>query len=165
MGKYREHIAKTISKYRKALGIKQTELAKQLNVAPSSISAWENNLNAPDIEILAELCDIFNISMDEMYGVDINISTDSINAEELQHIKKYRFIDLFSKEVIDSVLNIEYRRCLENSTSNQIKEDIVDSDDEYITEVAARGNSELQVNISKDTIRKDLENYTPPEEL
>ena len=40
-----------------------------------------------------------------------------------------------------------------------------DSDDDYITEVAARGNSELQVKISKDTIRKDLENYTPPEEL
>lgn len=157
MGKYREHIAKTISKYRKALGIKQTELAKQLNVAPSSISAWENNLNAPDIEILAELCDIFDISMDEMYGIDINVSTDSINADELAHIKKYRFIDLFSKEVIDSVLNIEYRRCLENNTSSQTKEDIADSDDEYITEVAARGDSELQVKIKKSDVLADLD--------
>lgn len=165
MGKYREHIAKTISKYRKALGIKQTELAKQLNVAPSSISAWENNLNAPDIEILAELCDIFDISMDEMYGIDINVSTDSINADELAHIKKYRFIDLFSKEVIDSVLNIEYRRCLENNTSSQTKENITDSDDEYITEVAARGNSELQVKIKKSDIEEDMKNYIPPDNL
>ena len=70
MGKHREHIAKTISYYRKSLGIKQSDLAKKLNVAPSSISAWENGSNAPDIETLAELCDIFNISMNEMYGIN-----------------------------------------------------------------------------------------------
>ena len=35
----------------------------------------------------------------------------------------------------------------------------------YITEVAARGDSKKKVNIRKDTIRKDLENYTPPDEL
>ena len=52
MGKHREHIAKTISYYRKSLGIKQSDLAKKLNVAPSSISAWENGSNAPDIETL-----------------------------------------------------------------------------------------------------------------
>lgn len=85
MGKYRENIAKTISRYRKCLGIKQSELAKKLNVAPSSISAWENGSNAPDIEILAELCDIFNISMDEMYGVSDEKNTlkeDQFNKKE-----------------------------------------------------------------------------------
>ena len=36
---------------------------------------------------------------------------------------------------------------------------------EYITEVAARGNSEKKVRIKKSDIEKDLANYTPPDEL
>ena len=65
--------------------------------------------------------------------------------------KKYRKLDIYGKEVIDNILTIEYERC-------KVYE-------EYITEVAARGDSKKKVNIRKDTIRKDLENYTPPDEL
>ena len=36
---------------------------------------------------------------------------------------------------------------------------------EYITEVAARGDSEKKVKIKKSDIEKDLENYTPPDKL
>ena len=111
MGKYRKHIAKTITKYRKALNIKQAELAKQLNVAPSSISAWENNLNSPDVEIIAELCDIFNISMDEMYGVNTKNSTSS---DELEIVEKYKALDYHGRKIVDTILNIEYDRCTDN---------------------------------------------------
>ena len=58
----------TISFYRKRQGLTQEELAKKLGVTNQSVSKWESAQCCPDIGLLPMLADIFEISIDELFG-------------------------------------------------------------------------------------------------
>ena len=58
----------TISFYRKRQGFTQEELAKKLGVTNQSVSKWESAQCCPDIGLLPMLADIFEISIDELFG-------------------------------------------------------------------------------------------------
>lgn len=58
----------TISFYRKKQGLTQEELAKKLGVTNQSVSKWESAQCCPDIALLPALADIFEISIDELFG-------------------------------------------------------------------------------------------------
>ena len=53
-----------IAEYRKLKKMTQEELASKLNVSSQAVSKWENDLSIPDLQILIELSDIFNVSLD-----------------------------------------------------------------------------------------------------
>ena len=55
-----------ITEYRKLKGLTQEQLATQLNVSSQAVSKWENDLSIPDLPILIQLADIFNVSLDEL---------------------------------------------------------------------------------------------------
>ena len=55
-----------IAEYRKLKKMTQEELASKLNVSSQAVSKWENDLSIPDLPILIELSDIFNVSLDEL---------------------------------------------------------------------------------------------------
>lgn len=61
-----ETLGKKISKYRKLKQMTQEDLALKLNVSAQAVSKWENDLSIPDLPLLIELADIFNVSMDEL---------------------------------------------------------------------------------------------------
>lgn len=58
-----EKIAKLIKKIREDNNLTQKELADKLNVTYQAVSKWENGKNLPDISILTEICNEFNIDM------------------------------------------------------------------------------------------------------
>lgn len=58
----------TISFYRKRQGLTQEELANKLGVTNQSVSKWESAQCCPDIGLLPMLADIFEISIDELFG-------------------------------------------------------------------------------------------------
>ena len=43
----------------------QQDLAKMLNVAPQTVSKWENGVNQIDVESVTVICSIFDITTDE----------------------------------------------------------------------------------------------------
>jgi len=53
---------------RVAKGMKQEQLAAILCVSPAAVSKWERNLANPSIEMLWELADYFECSIDELVG-------------------------------------------------------------------------------------------------
>lgn len=55
-----------ISELRKSKGLTQEQLAIQLNVSSQAVSKWENDLSIPDLPILIELSNIFNVTLDEL---------------------------------------------------------------------------------------------------
>lgn len=61
-----EKIGKFISECRKAKKITQSELAEQLNVTDRSVSNWENGKNMPDLSLFKPLCEILNITINEL---------------------------------------------------------------------------------------------------
>lgn len=61
-----ETIGNRISKYRKAKGMTQEELATQMGVSSQAVSKWENDASCPDISTLPQLCRILGITSDEL---------------------------------------------------------------------------------------------------
>lgn len=69
VGKIKDNISSNITRYRKDLGISQKELADKLGTKPSTVSSWEQSVSTPNAEMLFEMCQIFKITVDEIYGV------------------------------------------------------------------------------------------------
>ena len=66
-------ISERIAYYRKLNSMTQAELASRLNVSTQAVSKWEQKISSPDISLLPELAEIFNISIDELFGMKVNI--------------------------------------------------------------------------------------------
>lgn len=61
-----ETIGNRISKYRKAKGMTQEELAAIMGVSSQAVSKWENDASCPDISLLPQLCKVLGITTDEL---------------------------------------------------------------------------------------------------
>lgn len=93
-----------VSKYLQSVGMK---------AATQTIYGWEKGHSQPTIDTFLEMC--------KFYGVTDVLSrfrntpevSDTISLQEREHIKKYRLLDPYGKEAVDSILNIEHRRCAE----------------------------------------------------
>jgi len=53
---------------RKRKGLTQEAIAEKLGVSSQAVSKWENNISYPDITLLAEIANLFNITVDELLG-------------------------------------------------------------------------------------------------
>lgn len=107
----KKNISKNIAKYREAANISQKELAKRLGVVPSRISNWETGANCPTIDILFEVCEILNVSINDIYGVYPD-SKFVLKYGEQDLLKKYRGLDDHGKEMVDFTLEKEYERSI-----------------------------------------------------
>ena len=65
-----ETIGQRIARLRKEKGMTQAELAEKLNVTAQAVSKWENDQASPDIEMLLALSKIFDITVDDLLGVE-----------------------------------------------------------------------------------------------
>lgn len=60
---------------RKKCKLSQEDLAEKLDITRQTISNWELNETSPDLKQASKLCDIFNISLDELTGKESAILT------------------------------------------------------------------------------------------
>ena len=60
---------------RKQRKLSQEDLAEKLGITRQTISNWELNETSPDLKQDSKLCDIFNISLDELTGKENAILT------------------------------------------------------------------------------------------
>lgn len=60
---------------RKKCKLSQEDLAEKLGITRQTISNWELNETSPDLKQAFKLCDIFNISLDELTGKENAILT------------------------------------------------------------------------------------------
>ena len=66
MNDIKKIIANNISELRKEFGLTQYELAEKLNYSDKSVSKWERGEAVPDVIVLKEIADLFNVSLDYM---------------------------------------------------------------------------------------------------
>ncbi len=76
-----EQIGKFIAKLRKEKNLTQEQLAEILCVNVKSVSRWENGKNLPDISILKEIAEYFDITISEL------INGHKMTKEELLDLK------------------------------------------------------------------------------
>lgn len=95
---------------RKQLGITQKDLAQQLEISPTRLNYWEKDKREPDIIMLNKLCLALNVDADFLLGRMNVDSSSKLSSTEKEHIKKYRTLDEYGKDVVDLVLEAECRR-------------------------------------------------------
>lgn len=161
-----QKVGERIKSRRKELELTQEQVGNIVGVTKSTIQRYENglikDLKMPVIQAIANALKVnpdWLVLKSDTKELQLNNNLKSINLSknQLKLIETYDLLNNMGKK--EAQKRVEELTLIDKYKLKQ------DSNDEYITEVAARGNSELQVKISKDTIRKDLENYTPPEEL
>ncbi len=97
-------IGTRIRKYRETCGFSQKELAKRIGVSNSRVSNWEQGINRPDADILAEICKALNVSPSEL--LDVRLSPDDLDEQERKVIMAYRTkVDL--QKAVNILLGIE----------------------------------------------------------
>ena len=62
------NFAERLKELRLEKGIYQKDLAKNLHVAPSAVSAWEIGRNEPDNEMLIQISEFFGVTVDYLLG-------------------------------------------------------------------------------------------------
>lgn len=87
MSKIKDNIATNLLYYLKERNMSQKEMADKLGVARSSVNNWIKNNNLPDIDLLQQICEILNITLAELLGIDLN---DSYTEIEKKIIMQYR---------------------------------------------------------------------------
>lgn len=92
-------IGKRIREYREERGMSQKELADKIGVSNSRVSNWEQGINRPDADILADLCRVLKVSPSEL--LDVHLSTDELNDQERKVIQAYR-----TKKELQQAVNI-----------------------------------------------------------
>ncbi len=73
-----EKIGKFIAEKRKQKNITQALLAEKLGITDRSVSNWENGKNMPDLSLFKPLCNILDISINEL------LSGEELNPEKYQ---------------------------------------------------------------------------------
>ena len=85
-------LAEKIKNYRKEMELTQEGLAEAIGVTVGAVSKWENGNNVPDILTLMQLANFFNISMDELLGLELtskNVDDMCAKVEELARDHEY----------------------------------------------------------------------------
>lgn len=66
--KLKATIASNLTYYRKQAGLTQIKLAEILNYSDKAVSKWERGESVPDIFILAQLADLYQITVNDLIG-------------------------------------------------------------------------------------------------
>lgn len=64
-------IGRFIAERRKAANLTQMQLAEKLNITDRAVSKWETGKSMPDSSIMPELCDILNISLNDLFNGEV----------------------------------------------------------------------------------------------
>lgn len=59
-------LGERIAAQRSKLGLSQSDLAERLDVSRQSVSKWETDASVPELDKLTKMCEIFDITMDQL---------------------------------------------------------------------------------------------------
>lgn len=82
-----EEIGNIIKLLRKEKGYTQIELAEKLYISDKAISKWERGLSCPDISLLSQIADIFEINLQSL--LNGNLCKNDTDGGNMKKIKFY----------------------------------------------------------------------------
>ena len=113
-------IGEKIVQARQQQGLSQKQLAEKLEITAARLNYWEKDKRFPPIDMLNKLIELLSIDANFLLGRDNKknnelCSNKHLLPEEFEHIKKYRTLDKYGKEMVSSALDIEFKRCQEQN--------------------------------------------------
>ena len=86
-------LSQNISRLRKANSMTQEQLAEALGLTFASVSKWERGVATPDLNYIAEMADLFGVSMDVLTGYQVRDSSCQALAERIHRLQKEKRYD------------------------------------------------------------------------
>lgn len=113
-------LGKQIKSYRLSKGFTQKELGSLVGVSEITIGNWERGVKAPSLGALLSLCTALQTSLDTLTGfITPNKETQVVlSLEEHSLLGKYRELDKYGKQAVDTICNIEYERISARTTQH-----------------------------------------------
>ena len=102
-------IGRFIAQRRKSVNLTQLQLADKLNITDRAVSKWETGKAMPDTSIMLALCDVLQISVNDLLSGEV-VSMDNYNKEmennllELVRQKEHADKRLLTLEIVVGVL-------------------------------------------------------------
>ncbi len=93
-----------IKELRKEKGLTQEQLAERLNVSGRTVSRWETGANMPDISLLVELAEFFDVSIPEIIDGERKSEKMDQETKEVANIMA-DYADAEKENIIKSVRN------------------------------------------------------------
>ena len=102
-------IGDKIREYRLLRGMTQQDIADALGESSGRVVYnWEKGIGRPDCEKIARLCELLDVSADELIGCKSMVGRPT--AVEWETLQKYRALDEHGRDVVDYLLESEYQR-------------------------------------------------------
>ena len=120
-------IGNKIAKLRNLMGISQEEFADKIGVSRQSVSKWEIGKTLPQSDKIIEICNLFNISADNLLQGDINLDSSNsckknkyfgtdgfrgevnVNLTSMQAYKIGRFLGWYFQSSLSGCVKGNYR--------------------------------------------------------
>lgn len=84
---YRDNIGDNIKFYLNKYDMTQKDLADRIGTKPGAVSKWINKTQAPDVELMPKVCEVLNISLEDLFGIK---SDTILSNDELELLKAYK---------------------------------------------------------------------------
>ena len=90
---------------RKGKGLTQEQLAEQFNISRRSVSRWETGSNMPDVVLLIEIADFFEVDIREIIDGERKSENMDKEKETLKKVAEYADAEKFKlKKKISNIL-------------------------------------------------------------
>ncbi len=136
MSDIRERLQCNIISLLKEKNISQKKFAGLLGVSQAAVTNWVKGKNSPDIELVAKMCEIFDVNFSELVNFD-----DESNSHKEKLIANYEALNNFGKNKL-----LEYSEDLLNSGNYTNKV--------YQIKTAARDGSYKTTTVTDDDLQR-----------
>ena len=99
-------LCRNIRRFREQFGWEQKELAERIGVTGNAVSNWENGRSRPDINLLPSLCDVLEVTLYDLLGLEG--PSLQYTAGEQMLIDKYRDLTPGHKRAVDGLVDTLY---------------------------------------------------------
>ena len=83
-------LAENIRTFRKARSLTQEQLSEVLGVTAGAVYKWEAGLSVPDIELIVEMADFFDTSVDVLLGYEMKDNRLDATVKRLQEYRRQK---------------------------------------------------------------------------
>ncbi|MCH5271406.1 MAG: helix-turn-helix transcriptional regulator [Lachnospiraceae bacterium] len=84
------NLSDNIRAFRKARSLTQEQLAEALGVTVGAVYKWEAKLSTPDINLIVELADLFDTSVDVLLGYEVKNNKQKAMVERMKSLMQNR---------------------------------------------------------------------------
>ena len=102
-------IGSLLKELRKEKRLTQEQLAEHFNVSTRSVSRWENGINMPELSLLIELADFYNVDIREI--IDGERKSENMNREEKDTLLK---VADYAENETETTIRVLNQKCNRN---------------------------------------------------